>query len=124
MEPDWSDKKPIYLQVRDRIATLMLEGLLKEGEALPSVRNLAAQYRINPITVSKGYQQLVDEALVEKRRGVGMFVAEGALGRLRQNERKLFLEQEWPQILERLRRLGIDPRALLERLDDKQDEGA
>lgn len=122
MEPDWSDKKPIYQQVRDRIATLMLEGHLNEGEALPSVRTLAAQYRINPITVSKGYQQLVDEALVEKRRGLGMFVAEGAIARLMQSERRDFLQHEWPRMLERARRLGIDAAELLHALNELKRE--
>lgn len=116
MEPDWNDSQPIYLQVRDRIVAMMLDGLLNEGDALPSVRTLASDTRINPITVSKGYQQLVEEGLVEKRRGRGMFVADRARERLLEQERLKFLSEEWPLIRERIRRLGLDPRALLEGL--------
>ena len=120
MQPDWNDNQPIYLQVRDRIVAMILEGQLGEGEALPSVRNLAAECRINPITVSKGYQQLVDEGLVEKRRGLGMFVAAGAAPRLLEYERDRFLNEEWPDTVARLRRLGLDVRDLLARIEKEE----
>ena len=124
MEPEWNDKQPIYLQIRDRFVVMILDGLLKEGEALPSVRNLAAEYKLNPITISKGYQELVDEGLVEKRRGLGMFTAAGARERLVEREREQFLQQEWPDILERVRRLGLKPRDLLNQaLAANDDEG-
>lgn len=122
MEPEWNDKQPIYLQIRDRIVVMILDGLLKEGDALPSVRNLAAEYKLNPITISKGYQQLVEEGLVEKRRGLGMFTADGARERLIEREREQFLQQEWPDILERVRRLGLEPRDLLNKAFAANDD--
>jgi GntR family transcriptional regulator len=108
MEPTWSDNQPIYRQLRDRVVAMILEDTLKEGDPLPSVRSVAAEYQINPLTVLKGYQSLVDEALVEKRRGLGMFVREGARRSLMKNEREQFLKNEWPQILQRIQRLGLD----------------
>jgi len=120
MADEWSDKQPIYVQIHDRLVALILDGELAEGEAVPSVRSFAAEFQINPITVSKGYQQLVDEGLVEKRRGVGMFVAEGARERLRQRERERFLNQEWPEVMARARRLGLDVAELLRRSDDSE----
>jgi GntR family transcriptional regulator len=108
MEPNWSDNQPIYRQLRDRVVAMILEGALKEGDPLPSVRSVAAEYQINPLTVLKGYQSLVDEGLVEKRRGLGMFVKEGARRGLMKNEREQFLTSEWPQILQRIQRLGLD----------------
>jgi len=122
MADEWSDKQPIYLQIHDRLVALILEGELAEGEAVPSVRSFAAEFQINPITVSKGYQQLVDEGLVEKRRGLGMFVAEGARERLRQRERERFLNQEWPEVMARARRLDLDVAELLRRSDDSEAE--
>ncbi|HEY1773174.1 MAG TPA: GntR family transcriptional regulator [Gammaproteobacteria bacterium] len=108
MEPTWSDNQPIYRQLRDRVVAMILEDALKEGDPLPSVRSVAAEYQINPLTVLKGYQSLVDEGLVEKRRGLGMFVREGARKNLMKNEREQFLKNEWPQILQRIQRLGLD----------------
>jgi GntR family transcriptional regulator len=108
MEPTWSDNQPIYRQLRDRVVAMILEDTLKEGDPLPSVRSVAAEYQINPLTVLKGYQALVDEGLVEKRRGLGMFVKEGARRNLMKNEREQFLKNEWPQILQRIQRLGLD----------------
>jgi GntR family transcriptional regulator len=122
MAGEWSDKLPIYLQIRDRLITSILEGEIAEGDAVPSVRNFAAEFQINPITVSKGYQELVDEGLVEKRRGLGMFVAEGAQARLRQRERERFLSDEWPEVLARAQRLGLDVRDLLRRSADDEEK--
>ncbi|MBS0611635.1 MAG: GntR family transcriptional regulator [Proteobacteria bacterium] len=107
MEPNWNDNQPIYRQLRDRMVALILEGALKEGDALPSVRNVAADYRLNPLTVLKGYQQLVDEGLVEKRRGLGMFVSDGARRQLLSGERERFLNEEWPHVLAVINRLGF-----------------
>jgi GntR family transcriptional regulator len=107
MDPNWNDSQPIYRQLRDRMVALILEGALKEGDPLPSVRAVAADYRLNPLTVLKGYQQLVDERLVEKRRGRGMFVSEGARQVLLADERKRFLTEEWPHILAAIHRLGF-----------------
>jgi len=107
MDPNWNDDQPIYRQLRDRMVALILEGALKEGDPLPSVRAVAADYRLNPLTVLKGYQQLVDERLVEKRRGRGMFVSEGARQLLLAGERKRFLTEEWPHILAVIHRLGF-----------------
>src|SRR5690606_39253218 len=92
---------------------MVLEGALKEGEALPSVRQVAAEYRRNPLTVLKPYQQLVDEGLVEKRRGLGMFVSAGAPEALMKDERSRFLKQEWPRVLATIQRLGLDAASLL-----------
>jgi GntR family transcriptional regulator len=108
MEPTWSDNQPIYRQLRDRVVAMILEDTLKEGDPLPSVRSVAAEYQINPLTVLKGYQSLVDEGLVEKRRGLGMFVREGARRSLMKNEREQFLKNEWPLMLQRIQRLGLD----------------
>ena len=118
MDPKWSDNQPIYRQLRDRVVSMILEGSLKEGDPLPSVRNVAADFRLNPLTVLKGYQALVDEELVEKRRGLGMFVKTGASRALMKNEREVFLKSEWPQIVLRIRRLDLDPRELLNAVDD------
>ena len=110
----WSDGTPIYRQLKERVIALMLEGELKPGDALPSVRQVAADYQVNPITVSRAYQELVDEGLVEKRRGLGMFVLEGARQQLLASERRHFLEHEWPQVVERIERLGLDPAELID----------
>ncbi|MGB9429192.1 MAG: GntR family transcriptional regulator [Gammaproteobacteria bacterium] len=118
MDPNWSDNQPIYRQLRDRVVAMILEGSLKEGDPLPSVRTIAADYQINPLTVLKGYQALVDEDLVEKRRGLGMFVRTGASRALMKNEREVFLKIEWPQIVQRIRRLDMDPKELLNAADD------
>ena len=107
MDPQWDDGQPIYRQLRDRVVAMILEGALKEGDALPSVRSVAADFRVNPLTVLKGYQQLVDEQLVEKRRGLGMFVSIGARKALMKDERQRFLEDEWPKVLASINRLGL-----------------
>ncbi|HOX70319.1 MAG: GntR family transcriptional regulator [Dokdonella sp.] len=109
----WNDNTPIYRQLRDRVVAMILDGVLKQGDALPSVRQVAADFQINPITVSKAYQELVDEALVEKRRGLGMYVTEGARGALLKSERERFLKEEWPSLFARLERMGIDIDTLL-----------
>jgi GntR family transcriptional regulator len=112
-----SEERPIYLRLRDTIAAMILEGKVREGDPLPSVRSLAAEHGANPLTVAKAYQTFQDEGLVVVRRGVGMFVAEGASSRLLSNERKEFLEQRWPAVVAQIRRLGLDPQDLLERAD-------
>ncbi|MFZ6658904.1 GntR family transcriptional regulator [Undibacterium sp. TJN19] len=108
MSISWNDQAPIYRQLKQKVLGMLLDGVLKSGDALPSVRQVAADYQINPITVSKAYQELVDEELVEKRRGLGMYVTEGALDKLLASERERFLQEEWPTMLERIRRLGLD----------------
>ncbi|MGA7966228.1 MAG: GntR family transcriptional regulator [Gammaproteobacteria bacterium] len=113
MNADWNSNEPIYIQLKERIVRMMLDGSLKDGDALPSVRQIAADYQINPLTVLKSYQLLVAQELVEKRRGLGMFVQKGAGKRLASSERDVFLHEEWPRILERIERLGLDPRTLL-----------
>ncbi len=109
----WSDGAPIYRQLKERVIAMMLDGLLKPGDALPSVRQVAADYQLNPITVSRAYQELADENLVEKRRGLGMFMTEEAALKLRGNERERFLKDEWPLVLERIQRLGLTLEELL-----------
>src|SRR4030081_3363472 len=114
MDREWNDSQPIYRQLRDRLVPMILDGLLKEGDSLPSVRNVAAEYRVNPITVLKGYQQLVDEKLVETKRGRGMFINAGARNLLLQGERQKFLEEQWPRIHATIQRLGLTPDELLD----------
>ena len=114
MDREWSDSQPIYRQLRDRVVAMILDGVLKEGDPLPSVRNVAAEYRVNPLTVLKSYQQLVDEELVESKRGLGMFVKSGARHLLLANERQRFLAEEWPRVHATIRRLGLKPEELLE----------
>lgn len=113
MSVTWNDNVPIYRQLRERVVAMILDGVLTEGDALPSVRQVAADYQINPLTVSKAYQELVDEALVEKRRGLGMFVTDGARTALLKSERDRFLREEWPRLHARIERLGIDVEKLL-----------
>ena len=113
MDREWNDSQPIYRQLRDRVVAMILDGVLKEGDPLPSVRNVAAEYRVNPLTVLKGYQQLVDEKLIESRRGLGMFVNVGARNLLLQGERQKFLGEEWPRIHAIIQRLGLKAEELL-----------
>jgi GntR family transcriptional regulator len=109
----WSDGAPIYRQLKERVVAMMLDGILKPGDVLPSVRQVAAEYQLNPITVSRAYQELADEALVEKRRGLGMYVTEEASRKLLASERDRFLHEEWPLVLERIQRLGLTAEQLL-----------
>lgn len=113
MDPKWNEDQPIYRQLRDRVVAMILEGVLVDGDALPSVRNVAAEYRLNPLTVLKGYQELVDEGLVEKKRGRGMFVNEGAQKLLLKAERQRFLNREWPKVVAMIGRLQLDVADLL-----------
>src|ERR1700733_2797749 len=107
MEFQWNDSQPIYRQLRDRVVAMILDGVLKEGDPLPSVRTVAAEYRVNPLTVLKGYQHLVEEELVETRRGLGMFINAGARTLLLRGERQRFLQEEWPRVCATIQRLGL-----------------
>src|SRR5437870_12884951 len=113
MDSEWNDSQPIYRQLRDRVVAMILDGLLNEGDPLPSVRNVAAEYRVNPLTVLKAYQELVGEQLVETRRGLGMFVNAGAHDLLLKGERQKFLTEQWPTVAATIQRLGITPKELL-----------
>ena len=113
MDREWNDSQPIYRQLRDRVVAMILDGVLKEGDPLPSVRHVAAEYRVNPLTVLKGYQQLVDDGLVESRRGLGMFINVGARNLLLRGERQKFLDEEWPRISATIQRLGLKAEELL-----------
>jgi len=113
MDREWNDNQPIYRQLRDRVVAMILDAVLKEGDALPSVRIVAAEYRVNPLTVLKGYQELVDEQLVESKRGLGMFVKAGARDLLLQSERQKFLAEEWPRVSATIQRLGLKAEELL-----------
>jgi GntR family transcriptional regulator len=114
MDREWNDSQPIYRQLRERVVALILDGVLNEGDPLPSVRNVAAEYRLNPITVLKAYQQLVTEQLVETKRGRGMFINAGAREVLLQAEREKFLAEQWPRVHATIQRLGLTPEELLE----------
>jgi GntR family transcriptional regulator len=114
MNREWNDNQPIYRQLRDRVVHMILDGVLKQGDPLPSVRNVAAEYRVNPLTVLKAYQELVDENLVEKRRGLGMFVKEGAHKSLLKGEREKFLSEDWPAVHATIQRLGLNAKELLD----------
>jgi GntR family transcriptional regulator len=120
MDPKWNEDQPIYRQLRDRVVAMILEEVLIEGDALPSVRNVAAEYRLNPLTVLKGYQELVDEELVEKKRGRGMFVNEGARTKLLKAERQRFLEKEWPRVIATVKRLDLDLADLLKQAESNK----
>src|SRR5579859_2448486 len=113
MDPEWNDRQPIYWQLRDRIVEMILDGVLNEGDPLPSVRTVAADYLVNPVTVLKGYQQLVDENLVESKRGRGMFINAGAKELLLGGERQKFLQEQWPKVVETIQRLGLKTEELL-----------
>jgi GntR family transcriptional regulator len=121
VDAKWDESQPIYRQLRDRVVAMMLEGGLKEGEAIPSVRQVATEYRLNPLTVLKAYQALADEGLVEKRRGLGMFVAPGASAALMKDERARFLATEWPRVHATILRLGLSAETLL---NNKSSESA
>ncbi len=123
MDPKWDEDQPIYRQLRDRVVAMILEGVLGDGDALPSVRNVAAEYRLNPLTVLKGYQELVDEGLVEKKRGRGMFINDGARTNLLKAERQRFLEKEWPKVRSTIERLGLDEADLLRSIPTTKEAG-
>jgi GntR family transcriptional regulator len=122
MDLEWNDSAPIYRQLRDRVVDMILDGVLKNGDPLPSVRNVATEYRVNPLTVLKGYQQLVDEDLVEKRRGLGMFVKDGARDLLLKGEREKFLADQWPRIRATIQRLGLNPEELFNADNTSQEK--
>ena len=113
MDREWNNNQPIYRQLRDRVVAMILDGILNEGDPLPSVRNVAAEHRVNPLTVLKAYQQLVGEQLVETKRGLGMFVNAGARDLLLRGERQKFLTEQWPAIAATIERLGIRPKELM-----------
>ena len=117
----WNDSVPIYRQLHERVVAMILDGALNEGDPLPSVRNVAAEYRVNPLTVLKGYQQLVDEGLVETKRGRGMFINTGARDLLLQGERQKFLGEEWPRIYATIQRLGLNAEELLASNNGKRE---
>ena len=118
MSITWNDNAPIYRQLRDRVVAMILDGVLKPGDALPSVRQVAADFQLNPITVSKGYQELVDENLVEKRRGLGMYVTDGARAALMKSERERFLREEWPALFARIARMNLDLATLIKNAEN------
>lgn len=122
MQPKWDENQPIYRQLKDRVIEMILDGDLADGDALPSVRTVAADYQLNPLTVLKGYQELVDEGLVEKQRGKGMFVTSGARGRLLASERQRFVDEEWPRVLTTIERLGLDLEELSRRRSTQDDK--
>ena len=119
MDREWNDNQPIYLQLRERVIAMILDGLLKEGDPLPSVRNVAAEYRVNPLTVLKAYQELADAQLVEKRRGLGMFITPGARDLLLRAERQKFLTEQWPRISATIKRLGLTSQDLLDSAENR-----
>jgi GntR family transcriptional regulator len=116
---EWNDREPIYRQIRDRVVAMILDGVLKEGDLIPSVRTVAAEYRVNPLTVLKAYQELADEGLVETRRGLGMIINAGARDALIEGERDKFLREEWPRVYASIQRLGLDPEELLSGVQPK-----
>ncbi|MCX7552974.1 GntR family transcriptional regulator [Marinicella sp. S1101] len=118
MSFQWNDKEPIYLQLKDQIRDMILSGDLQEGDSLPSVRQVAMDYKVNPITVSKSYQILVEEELVEKKRGLGMFVQEGAVKKLQFNENEQFINEDWPKILTKIKHLNVDTNQLINSLKE------
>ncbi|HXQ13685.1 MAG TPA: GntR family transcriptional regulator [Caulobacteraceae bacterium] len=123
MDPEWNDNQPIYRQIRDRIVAMILDGLLAAGDPLPSVRSVATETRVNPLTVLKAYQQLAGEGLVEKRRGLGMFVNAGAREALLKDERQRFLAEQWPQVRATIHRLGLADELLGPAAPTKPGEG-
>ncbi len=122
MTTHWNDSQPIYWQLKERTIAMILDRTLEEGDPLPSVRTVASEFQLNPITVSKSYQALVDEGLVEKRRGLGMFVLEGARRQLVDSERDKFVNEEWPAMLKRIKQLGLDIEELPRSVKDKQED--
>ncbi len=123
MSTRWDDNQPIYWQLRERTVAAILDGTLAEGQALPSVRQVAVDFQVNPLTVSKAYQSLTDDRLVEKRRGVGLFVRQGARQQLLDSERTHFLKDEWPRLAEKIRQLGLSLEDLIEADHQRRQEG-
>jgi len=121
-DPQWNDNAPIYRQLKERIMAMMLDGVLKPGDGLPSVRQIAAEYQLNPLTVQRAYQELFDDGLIDKRRGIGMFMAPDAAEKLLASERARFLSEQWPEIRARIRRLGLSADELLAEIN--QERGA
>lgn len=113
MAPQWDPEKPIYIQLYQQVVTRILDGYIREGEALPSVRKVAAEYQLNPITISKAYQMLQDEQIVEKQRGKGLFVTPGAQELMLERERENFLSCQWPEIINQISRLKLSAEQLL-----------
>jgi GntR family transcriptional regulator len=124
MSMDWHDNTPIYRQLKEKVVGMVLDEVLKAGDALPSVRQVAADFQLNPITVSRAYQELVDDQLVEKRRGLGMYVMDGARQKLLASERERFLREEWPAMLARIQRLGLDLRQLMQQQQQPQPQAS
>ena len=124
MDKEWHDTQPIYRQLRHRVVAMILDGVLKEGDPLPSVRNVATEYRVNPLTVLKAYQQLVDEELVESRRGLGLFIKSGAHNLLLKGERQKFLAEQWPRIAATIQRLGLTTKELVAAAKRRPGKGA
>jgi len=122
MTTQWNDSQPIYWQLRERTIAMILDGTLAEGDTLPSVRTVASDFQLNPITVSKSYQTLVDDGLVEKRRGLGMFICAGARQQLMESERQKFLTEEWPAMVNRIGQLGLDVNKLLQSAAKKEEK--
>ena len=122
MTTQWNDSQPIYWQLKERTVAMILDGTLAEGDALPSVRTVASDFQLNPITVSKSYQALVDDELVEKRRGLGMFVCDGARQKLTDSERQKFLNEEWPAMVLRIQQLGLDSKQLIQSVTKKEGD--
>jgi len=116
-DPQWNDNAPIYRQLKERIMAMMLDGVLKPGDGLPSVRQIAAEYQLNPLTVQRAYQELFDDGLIDKRRGIGMFMAPDAAEKLLASERARFLSEQWPDVCARIRRLGLSADELLAELN-------
>ena len=124
MSTRWDDNQPIYWQLRERTVAAIIDGTMAEGQSLPSVRQVAVDFQVNPLTVSKAYQSLVDDNLVEKRRGVGMFVRSGARRQLLESEREHFLNEEWPRLAEKIRQLGLSLEELIELERKRRRESA
>jgi len=124
MTAQWNDTQPIYWQLKERTIAMILDGTLMEGDALPSVRTVATDFQLNPITVSKSYQALVDDGLVEKRRGLGMFVRPGARRQLIDSERQKFIQEEWPAMLKRIQQLNLDITDLIESVPENKDSSS
>lgn len=120
---EWQDNQPIFRQLADKITEQILQGIWPEGEPLPSVRTVSADLKINHLTVMKGYQLLVDEGLVEKRRGQGMYVASGALNQLKTQQRQQFLEQQIPQIAATLTQIDMSLEDLMQQLKQYIEDG-